>query len=80
MGFLLLGLLLLVLKTQSVSMVADWSWWLVLSPFVLAVVWWHWADTSGYTRRKVIARENERKERRLERQREALGQGGRKRP
>ena len=70
-----LGIVLLALKYFEVSPVAAWSWWLVLLPFALTVAWWAWADASGYTRRKAIEREERRRSDRIERQREAMGQG-----
>ena len=51
MYFLLIGVLGLILKFLEIGPVAAMSWWLVLSPFALAVVWWAWADASGYTKR-----------------------------
>ncbi len=45
----------------------------MLAPFALAVAWWAWADWSGYTKRKVVERENERKQARIDRQRSNLG-------
>ncbi len=73
MWFLLLGILSLALKYFEVGMVAGWSWWIVLSPFALAVAWWAWADSSGYTKRKVIERENRRKQARINRQKTNMG-------
>jgi small Trp-rich protein len=73
MLFLLLGLLGIALKYFEVGMVAGWSWWIVLSPFALAVAWWAWADSSGYTKRKVIEREERRKQARIDRQRNNMG-------
>ncbi|MCR6475591.1 TIGR04438 family Trp-rich protein [Variovorax sp. ZS18.2.2] len=73
MWFLLLGLLSLALKYFEVGMVAGWSWWIVLSPFALAVAWWAWADSSGYTKRKVIEREDRRKQARISRQKSNMG-------
>ena len=73
MWFLGLGLALLLLKVQEVGPVAGWDWTWVLSPFVAAAVWWAWADSSGYTKRKAVERENRRKDARIERQREQLG-------
>jgi len=73
MLFLLLGLLGIGLKYFEVGMVAGWSWWIVLSPFALAVAWWAWADSSGYTKRKVIEREERRKHARIDRQRSNMG-------
>ncbi|SFP44609.1 TIGR04438 family Trp-rich protein [Variovorax sp. 770b2] len=73
MLFLLLGLLGLGLKYFEVGAVAGWSWWIVLSPFALAVAWWAWADSSGYTKRKVVERENRRKQARIDRQKANMG-------
>ena len=58
---------------------AEWSWWVVLSPFAAAVAWWTWADWSGYTKKKAVQRENERKQARIDKSREALGLGIKKR-
>jgi small Trp-rich protein len=70
-----LGIVLLALKYLEIGPVTAWSWWWVLSPFALAVVWWTWADMSGYTKRKAIARENARKQVRIDKTREQLGLG-----
>jgi small Trp-rich protein len=68
-----LGLVLLVLKSLGISSVAGWDWWLVLSPFALAVVWWAWADWSGYTKKKAMEREDQRRDERIEQNRQAMG-------
>lgn len=73
MYFLGLGLVLLLLKYLEIVPVAAWDWWLVLSPFVLAVLWWAWADWSGYTKKKAMEREDARRRARLDRNRENLG-------
>ncbi|KQX87856.1 TIGR04438 family Trp-rich protein [Variovorax sp. Root473] len=73
MWFLLLGLLGVAFKYFEVGMVAGWSWWIVLSPFALALAWWAWADSSGYTKRKVIEREEARKQARIDRQKANMG-------
>jgi small Trp-rich protein len=52
MYFWELELFLLLLKYLEMAPVATWSWWIVLSPFGLAVVWWAWADWSGYTKKQ----------------------------
>ena len=72
MYFLGLGLLLLALKLLYVDPVAAWSWWAVLIPFALAVVWWAWADASGYTKRKEMEKMDAIREERIQRQRDAL--------
>jgi small Trp-rich protein len=68
-----LGIILLAMKYLEFGAVAAWDWWVVLSPFALAVVWWTWADWSGYTKRKAMERENERKQARIDKSKEALG-------
>ncbi len=73
MYFLSAGVVLLLLKYLELGPVAGWSWWVVLSPFVLAVFWWAWADSSGYTRRKQMEKMDQRKADRIEKQRKALG-------
>lgn len=73
MWFLMLGLLGVALKLLEVSFVVTMSWWIVLTPFALAVAWWAWADSSGYTKRKAVERENERRQDRIDRQRSNLG-------
>jgi len=73
MYFLSAGVLLLLLKYLEVGPVAGWSWLVVLSPFGLAVLWWAWADSSGYTRRKQMEKMEQRKTDRIEKQRKALG-------
>jgi small Trp-rich protein len=78
MLFLGLGLILLAMKYLEFGPVAAWSWWVVLAPFALAVVWWSWADWSGYTKRKAMQRENDRKQARVDKNREQLGMGTKK--
>ena len=73
MYFLGLGLIFLAMKYLELSPVAAWSWWVVMLPFGLAIAWWAWADSTGYTKKKVIERENARKQERLDRTRDALG-------
>ena len=67
-----LGLILLLMKYLAIGPVADWAWWQALAPFALAVLWWAWADGSGYTKRKAMEREDARRQQRLDRSRENL--------
>jgi small Trp-rich protein len=73
-----LGIILLAMKYLEMGPVAEWSWWVVLSPFALAVAWWSWADYTGYTKRKAVERENARKQARIDRSRDQLGLGPKK--
>jgi small Trp-rich protein len=78
MYFLGLGLVLLALKFFELGPVALWPWWWVAVPFALAVAWWAWADSTGYTKRKAMEREDKRRDSRRERTKEALGMGSAK--
>jgi small Trp-rich protein len=73
MYFLGLGVFLLLFKYFEIGPMANWSWWIILAPFGLAVLWWAWADSTGYTKRKAMERENLRKAERIEKQKDALG-------
>ena len=73
MYFLLLGIAALIMKYMAFGSVAAWPWWVVLSPFALAVAWWAWADSSGYTKRVEMDKMDKRKKDRLERQRAQMG-------
>lgn len=70
MLFVVVGVLLIVLKLAEIGPSAAWPWWGVLSPFAAAVVWWAWADMSGYTKRRAMDKMDEKK---IERRRKALG-------
>jgi len=73
MFFLLLGIVALALKYLEIGPVATLNWFIVLSPFAMAVAWWAWADASGYTKRKEIEKMAKRKDDRIDKQREAMG-------
>ena len=73
MYLLLIGLLGLVLKYLEIGPVAALSWWVLLIPFALAVAWWAWADSTGYTKKKEMDKMDLRKNERIEKQRAAMG-------
>ena len=79
MFLLFIGILGLALKYLEIGPVASLSWWLVLSPFALAVAWWAWADASGYTKRKEVEKMDKRKHDRIDKQRAAMGLAPKKR-
>ena len=68
-----LGVILMLLKYLDVDPVVNWSWLWVLSPFALAFVWWMWADASGWTKKKAMQREDQRRQARIDKNREAIG-------
>jgi small Trp-rich protein len=61
MVFIFLGVVVLGLKVAELAPVAEWSWFVVLAPFPLAVVWWLWSDLSGRTRRRAMRHDQQRK-------------------
>jgi small Trp-rich protein len=73
MALVWLGVLGLVLKWLEIGPVAYWSWWAVLSPFGLAMVWWAVSDALGFTARARQKREDSRRELRRRNTVEALG-------
>ena len=73
MYFLLIGLAMLAMKYLAFGPVAAWDWWLVLSPFAFAVLWWTWADRSGYTKRVEMEKMAKRKQDRIDKQWKAMG-------
>jgi small Trp-rich protein len=75
MWFLIVGVVLLLMYFAGIDPVASWPWWQIGIPFGLAVAWWAWADATGYTKRKVVERENQRKAERIAKQKENLGLG-----
>jgi small Trp-rich protein len=78
MYFLLLGLILLGSKVSQLGPAAHWSWWVVLAPFALTVLWWTIADWAGYTRQMAIVRELARRKSRIRKGSQSLTKlGGR---
>ena len=73
MLFLGLGILLMAMKYLEIGPVAAWSWYVVLAPFGLAIAWWAWADSSGYTKRKAMEREDAKRQARIDKNKEAIG-------
>ncbi len=73
MYFLGLGLLLLFMKFMEMGPVANLSWLVVLAPFGFAALWWWWADSTGYTKKKAMEREDDKRQARIDRTKEAIG-------
>jgi small Trp-rich protein len=70
---LTLGIVLVLLKYLEIDPVANWSWWWVLSPFAATVLWWAWADASGYSKRKAMEKMERRKQDRIDKNKGNLG-------
>ncbi len=73
MYFLGLGLVLLAMKYLEIGPVAVWDWWIVFIPFGMAMAWWAWADATGYSKKKVMEKESQRRKERIERNKAAMG-------
>ena len=73
-----LGILLALLKYLEIGPMAQWSWWDVLIPFGLTLLWWAWADATGYTKRKEMEKVDKRKQDRVNKHKEAMGMRPRK--
>ena len=73
MPLVIVGVLLLLAKTAEFGPVGGWSWWIILSPFGAAILWWHFADTSGWTQRRVMDKMEKRKADRRDKAMDALG-------
>lgn len=77
MWFVAIGVVLLVLNLAGIGPVGAWTWtehwWLMLLPFGLAVVWWAWADWSGWTQRKAMDKIDAKREGRRQKSLDALG-------
>ena len=74
MWLLMIALLLTALKFLEVGPIAQWSWWWLLLPYGLTVAWWSFADSFGYSKRRAGERDEARRLKRIERQKNALGQ------
>lgn len=71
MPFVILGALMILANFIGLGPTAEWNWkftgdlWKFCVPFVLAALWWAWADFSGYyKRREMRAMDDKRKKRR----------------
>ena len=81
MLFVIIGVLLILTNLVGIGPTAAWNWeftgdlWKFVLPFVLATVWWIWSDASGFTKRRAMNRDAERKRDRLDRNIDAMGLG-----
>lgn len=78
MYILAIAVILTALKYLEIAPVANMSWWVILGFYGATIVWWAWADSTGYTKRKAMERMAERKQARIDKHKEALGMSTRK--
>ena len=85
MYLVILGAVLIGLNLADIGPTAKWNWqlfgdlWKFVVPFLLAVVWWAWADKSGWTKRREMDKMDQKKKDRRAQNMEALGTGPKKR-
>jgi small Trp-rich protein len=73
MPLVVIGVLLLIAKWAEFGPFATWSWWFILAPFGMAVLWWEFADGTGWTKRRAMDKMEQKKIDRREQAMEALG-------
>ncbi len=78
MYLLAIAVILTALKYLEIGPVANMDWWWILGFYGATIVWWAWADGTGYTKRKAMERMAERKQARIDKNKEALGMAPRK--
>jgi len=64
MFFIVVGVILLLMWMTDFGPVGAWPWWAVLWPFAAAVIWWAFADASGWTKRREMDKMEEKKRKR----------------
>lgn len=79
MWFVIIGVVVIVLHFAGIGPMAAWTWnltgdlWLFCAPFVVALIWWAWADASGLNKRREMERMDEKRRERRQKNLEALG-------
>ena len=79
MFFVIVGTLIILTNLAGIGPFAHWTWeisgdlWKICTPFVLAALWWLWADKSGLNKRREMAKMEERKHNRRKENLAALG-------
>jgi len=73
MYFVILGVLLVGMKLLEYGPVAEWGWFAVLWPFLVAFLWWQYADKVGLTQKRAMDKMEERKAERRRKHMVALG-------
>jgi small Trp-rich protein len=67
-----IGLVLSLCKWLAIEPVVQWSWWVVFAPFLGAIIWWSYADATGYYTKKAAEQIEQKKKVRLQKQIEVL--------
>lgn len=79
MWFVVIGVVVLGLNVAGVgpigAMVFKENWYILLSPFAMAIAWWLWADSTGWTQRRAMDKVDAKREARRQRLMAGLGMG-----
>ena len=79
MFFVIVGVLIIVLNLLGIGPFGDWNWnftgdvWKFTVPFILAALWWAWADKSGLNKRREMEKMEARKQNRRKENLAAMG-------
>ena len=79
MFFVIVGVVIIALNLLGIGPIGDWNWnftgdvWKFTVSFILAALWWAWADKSGLNKRREIEKMEARKRARREDNLEAMG-------
>lgn len=77
MWLVIVGVLMLIMNFAGIGPIGAWTWgdrwWVMLLPFLLAVLWWSWSDWSGLTRRREMDKIDAKREARRQKSLDALG-------
>jgi len=77
MWFIVIGVAMLAMNFLGIGPVGEWTWsdkwWVMLSPFGLALIWWWWSDASGRTTLKEMEKIDEKRETRRQKNLQLLG-------
>jgi small Trp-rich protein len=81
MLFIVIGVALIVCNLAGWGPMAQWQWdslgdvFKFCLPFILALLWWLFSDSSGLTKRRAMERDDQRKQDRRDRNIDAMGLG-----
>jgi small Trp-rich protein len=73
MPLVLVGTLLLIAHLADFGPFGSWPWWAIAAPFAGAVLWWSFADNSGWTQRRAMEKMERKKTERRDKAMDALG-------
>jgi small Trp-rich protein len=78
MPLVIVGTLLLIAHLADFGPFGSWPWYVIAAPFAGAVLWWNFADNSGWTQRRAMDKMERKKADRREKAMDALGLGTRR--